>query len=165
MILIGDLNAKHRSSKCNRANQSGNILSKYLSIRELVHLSPDKPTYYPYDNNKKTSTIGFPIIKNITSQINLEVLNELDSDHLPIIVKLNHNNTTYESTFFIYSKANWTKFRISLSDKIDLTFKIKCKADVELAVSRITQQISLRHGTENQRQGRQKVRKGPEEHL
>ena len=52
------------------------------------------------------------LIKNITSQMNLEVLNEL-----------NHNNTT----------CNWTKFRNSLSHKINLGFKIKCKADVALA--------------------------------
>ena len=92
-------NREVATENCNGANQSGNILSKYLSIRERVHLTPDKPTHYPYDYNKP-SVIDFPMIKNIISQINLEVLNELDSHHLPIIIKNNRNYTTYGSTFF-----------------------------------------------------------------
>ena len=47
VILMGDLNCKHRTWNCYRANQNGTTLYKYLQNTPYTLLAPDGFTHYP----------------------------------------------------------------------------------------------------------------------
>ena len=73
--------------------------------------APENHTLFPY-NDTRPSTVDFAIIKNICNFKSIEALNDLDSDHHPIIITLNKNRiiTNYR-TFLKYKNANWKMYR------------------------------------------------------
>ena len=67
------------------------------------------------------------LIKNINNRTNIEAINELYSDHIPIKLTLKNSETHLNETtsFLTYNKADWKKFSTLVSEKIDLNEKIK----------------------------------------
>ncbi|CAD6229471.1 GSCOCG00006611001-RA-CDS [Cotesia congregata] len=84
-ILIGDFNAKHTTWKCKTNNTNGKILFNYANKNNLTILAPDRYTLYPANSNQP-NIVDFAILKNLNASI--ETVDELDSDHMPIIMTL-----------------------------------------------------------------------------
>ena len=107
VIIIGDLNAKHQAWNCHRANKSGKSLYKHIRKKPYAIQAPDNYTLYPY-LNALPSIVDIAIIKNICNFQSIEAINELDSDHHPVLVALSsHNTKTSNRTFLNYKRANW----------------------------------------------------------
>lgn len=141
VIIVGDLNSKHPSwNSGNRANSNGNLLFKYLLDKQCILLAPDQFTHHPYNANLKSSIIDIAIIKNVVNCRELEVIDELDSDHLPILLKLKSNsaNMRQKSQFHDYNKADWKSIRKDIECSIDLTTKIHTVQELDSTVKTIT---------------------------
>ncbi|CAG5078573.1 Similar to X-element\ORF2: Probable RNA-directed DNA polymerase from transposon X-element (Drosophila melanogaster), partial [Cotesia congregata] len=87
VLLIGDLNARHRTWNCHRINPRGTVLYNYSLKNNYCVQFTDKPTHYP-TNNMTPTTIDIYVNKNVSQASELKVLDELNSGHNPIILSL-----------------------------------------------------------------------------
>lgn len=119
VLVVGDFNAKHNNWHCANNNQNGKIIFNYTSFSNTTVLAPDNFTLYPY-SQALPSVVDFALIKNIQN-IRIETLNELDSDHLPVIVTINNNPfDKSDKKMLHYKKADWGKFSRTLNDIVTI---------------------------------------------
>ncbi|KAL1138083.1 hypothetical protein AAG570_009778 [Ranatra chinensis] len=95
---------------CRKTNTTGRILYQHSLNNDYVILSPKTPTHL--SNGGLSDILDIALIKGINLNATLEVVNDLNSDHLPVIMNLEGRvtNTTPVKTLN-YSKANWIEFR------------------------------------------------------
>lgn len=113
VIAGGDFNAKHKmwnnSTDCRR----GSYLLKLMNQKNFTVHSPDNITLMP--SRGDFSVVDFVISKSFSNISPVKVLNDLSSDHLPIVFDIDFDFPfNDEQTFFNFSKANWKKFRQTL---------------------------------------------------
>ena len=109
-ILTGDLNSKQTTWGCRRSNKNGKLLHEYVTKNLITIHAPQEPTHYHYET---PDILDIALTKNLQHQIQISVLNELDSDHAPVIIQLgikNHINTNNTGRKII----KWTHFNASL---------------------------------------------------
>ena len=87
VIIIGDLNSRHKAWDCHINNHNGLTLYNYSLINCCSIMYPDEPTHYPANGTIPT-TIDLAVNKNVSNVTGPEVLNELVSDHKPIQFKI-----------------------------------------------------------------------------
>ena len=135
VIVMGDSNSKHPDWNCTRSNQSGKLLLAYMSKNPFAMIVPDKHTHHPYSLNLP-STIDLALVKNICNCESLEVLNELDSDHSPLILGLRSSQYKDESSepFYNYKEANWRGFREYIDSKLSVTHRFSNARNIDNAV-------------------------------
>lgn len=143
VLLVGDLNCKHRDWNCKNGNTNGNILRNYLQHQPITMLHTDEPTLYP-SNGGLPSVVDITLLKNINFNTTIEVINELDSDHLPVVLtmKVGYVHLKNPRPVLDYTRANWKELRNSLQEKIDLKKKLLTSADINEEVVNLTQAIT-----------------------
>ena len=135
------VNARHANWSCHRNNRNGLTLNSYIQNNNVTILHTDSPTRIPYNNGTPTFT-DIVINKNVINMKKLQVLNELNSDHLPVYFTLgNESNPKLERRLFDYKAVDWEQFRDILNDKIIINSKIETKEDVDEEVSKLTSNI------------------------
>lgn len=87
-IIAGDMNAKHGSWHSLQSNHKGNVLAKYASTNSIVVDAPDTPTIHHSHSNRIPDVIDIVILKETKHLHSLKVLNELTSDHDPVLLTL-----------------------------------------------------------------------------
>lgn len=141
VLVVGDLNARHTNWSCHRNNRNGLTLNSYIQNNNVTILHTDSPTHIPYNNGTPTF-IDLVINKNVINMKKLQVLNELNSDHLPVYFTLgNESNPKLKRSIFDYKGADWERFRDILNDKIITNSKIETKEDVDEEVLKLTRNI------------------------
>lgn len=80
-IIAVDLNSKHPLWNSRKINSAGTILNNHLQQNNYSILAPDTPTHFPSSNKYRPDVLDIAIIQ-ITN------LNELSSDHNPILLEL-----------------------------------------------------------------------------
>lgn len=116
-LVAGDWNCKHNSWNNSNYNLKGNDLFNLSNSFNFSFLVPDHPTHLPYRGD--LSTIDFALKRSnlIFSQLN--TVNDLSSDHLPVLFSLRTNlDPNDDLTSFNYSKANWPKLVNCVDAKI-----------------------------------------------
>ena len=83
----GDFNAKNTMWDCRRDNASGKALLNLALKYSYKILCPNIYTLYPYSNAAR-NTIDIEFSKNLKCDISIDVLNRLNSDHLPVLIVL-----------------------------------------------------------------------------
>lgn len=110
-FVFGDLNARHRSWNCVGQNTAGKALFEMTQTGNFFVHPPSDPTYYPTHANRQPSVLDVTIT-NSTIQIELPlVLNELSSDHSPVLVEIIVDRL--QSNEYMrpdYKNADWRKF-------------------------------------------------------
>ena len=97
---MADFNAKHTSWNCHQNNTNGKAIYNFIN----------------------SSTVDIGINKNVNYIVKVEVMNELSSDHLPVIVELgNEKLETVDKTFLNYKLAEWDKFRSEITKNLVIT--------------------------------------------
>ncbi|CAG5092705.1 Similar to X-element\ORF2: Probable RNA-directed DNA polymerase from transposon X-element (Drosophila melanogaster) [Cotesia congregata] len=141
-ILLGDFNAKHTDWHCSIKNTNGNILTNLTDNNHFEILAPDRYTLYP-TNGGKPSTVDLALLKNIY-HADIETINDLDSDHLPLILTLNQTNTIKLDTKTVlnYKKANWQQFREIINDSIIINSNINSKEKIDKCIKNLTNTIN-----------------------
>ncbi|GFS82040.1 RNA-directed DNA polymerase from mobile element jockey [Trichonephila clavipes] len=128
-FLFGDFNAKHPRWNTGRANTNGNILCNWAVGSALDILAPD--TYHT------NAVLDKGFVVNL-SHTEVFTINELSSDHNPVIFDFITNNVlplilrTLKST-------NWTKFQEIIYHNIYGNPQID---DLDLAVQNFTSNVS-----------------------
>lgn len=87
VILMGDFNSKHTFWNCKANNYNGKLIYEYVNQNNLTVKAPDNFTLYPTIGGLP-STVDFAIFKNIQFNSKIDTINELDSDHLPVLLNL-----------------------------------------------------------------------------
>lgn len=144
VILMGDLNCKHQDWLCNKSNTNGKILQEFVQRHLITLLHTDEPTLFP-TNGGLPSTVDIALLQNIYFHTDIEALNDLDSDHLPLVLTLSSGDNfplKVPKLRLNYSKADWKGFRTSLQDNLVMETKLTTGADVDVAVSNLTKLIN-----------------------
>ncbi|KAM0734035.1 putative RNA-directed DNA polymerase from transposon X-element [Formica fusca] len=144
VLLVGDLNSRHKAWNCHINNANGRTLYGYSQMNNCSIMFPDEPTHYP-ENGGTPTTIDIIINKksrNITETI---VLNELNSDHRPLLFKIGqvNCNNIYEQEVYKYKRADWNKFRSFLNSKIVINNKIYTKQNIDQEVLKFTNSLEI----------------------
>lgn len=114
VIIVGDLNAKHTSWNIN--NPAGNLIHRYSLQTDVFINTPNEYTHYPVNGNNP-STIDLALVRNVEKISEVEAINDLPSDHLPI--KFDIGEGTEHSIvrkLYNYKDANWNLYRTILRD-------------------------------------------------
>ncbi|GFU73070.1 probable RNA-directed DNA polymerase from transposon X-element [Trichonephila clavipes] len=134
-FLFGDFNAKHPSWNPGRANTNGNILCNWAVASALDILAPDTPTHFNTYHTNAILDIGFAV--NL-SHTEVFTINELSSDHNPVIFDFVTNNVLPPILRTLKS-TNWTKFQEIVYHNIPGNPQID---DLDLAVQNFTSNVS-----------------------
>ena len=135
VLMFGDLDAKGMSWKYHKGNANGKIFQEFATKNMLVILSPDSFTLYPY-NNASPSVVDIDLAKNIGYNIDINVIDNLSSDHNLVLIKLNVHNIVqkYKRVCMDYKKANWQRMRTIINKNLTLKADLKTTADVNARV-------------------------------
>ena len=98
-IYAGDFNARHKSWNCSKTSVRGEILKQAVDEFDAVVLAPDEPTFLHY-NGTGSDVLDILIHSNKVYPRGIQVIHELDSNHLPVIVAIDFN-----TNFQQYSKS------------------------------------------------------------
>jgi hypothetical protein len=115
ILLAGDFNAKHSCWNNSKNDKRGILIHDLCHYFSFSIFSPDNPTLFPCRG--APSTVDFPISKNVFCS-NPVAINDLSSDHLPIIFKINSNIVCGSNTIPDYVNANWSLFRKTIAEAI-----------------------------------------------
>lgn len=121
VIAVGDFNAKNTIWNCYDNNTNGKLLFDYSIKGNFIIQAPFSFTHYPDNIQHRPSVIDIVINKNVNASIP-ETLNELCSDHLPIMFNTNLGpiEIINEQEKFIYKNANWKEFRKYINNCIKI---------------------------------------------
>jgi hypothetical protein len=137
-IVAGDLNAKHKEWNCATNETNGAVLKKFADTRGITINHPLEPTHIPYNGTSPT-TIDIYLMKNITNYSRAKAINELNSDHLPVTIEVQHNSQEEPTrTFRSFENTDWKKFRQELNRKTKITSNIRTIEQLEAEVAEFT---------------------------
>ena len=121
-LILADFNSKHSYWGCQRENQAGRVLfSEMMRTNFEVHYPPS-PTYFP--SGSRVPAALNTVISTTSLQFEpVKVLDDLGSDHLPILVEfLEIPQTIAYNMVPCFAKANWNRFKQHLNRRIDINY-------------------------------------------
>lgn len=139
-ISGGDWNSKHTHWGSRLINPRGRQLYRVTERRKLETLTGSKPTYWPTDRNKIPDLLDFFITKNIDrNRTNTESVEDLSSDHTPVILTINTTVALSQPPIRIYNLKNtdWETYRNIIHTDINLRNKIKTVEDLENEIEQL----------------------------
>ncbi|KYB24901.1 hypothetical protein TcasGA2_TC034922, partial [Tribolium castaneum] len=87
-IAAGDFNAKHINWESRRSNRNGNILNGFTDQHlDISVLAPVEPTFYR-NSDGAADILDVAIVKNVVHQVRLSAINDLSSDHNPVLMQI-----------------------------------------------------------------------------
>lgn len=118
VLLAGDFNAKHRTWHSQTTNRLGRLLIDYLDQRPDIDVTaPDEPTHYPDGARGAPDVIDFALHKDLRFPLDVSAVNDLPSDHLPIVLTLGASpSTRYPPTAAF--RTDWKRFHQLMEDRL-----------------------------------------------
>lgn len=102
-------------------------------------LAPDSPTHYPDIHHHSPDVLDIAIVKTSNIQFNIENLNELSSDHNPILLDICGQNQYLSPFNHKKTIINWNRFSIQLHNTVtNPNPDIRTKDDLDEAATSIT---------------------------
>lgn len=135
IIVAGDLNARHIAWNSKKSCPRGKKLQHFATINNAVIGGPTEPTHY---YNTGNDVIDAAIIKNVTTNYVVHVINELYSDHDPITKEIQINAVTTDK------KKKWINWQNFQKDLNIIPHQIKNKIDIENAVINLQTEIQAK---------------------
>lgn len=138
VIAAGDFNAKHTNWSCRTTNTNGKIVQQLIdnNINCQVY-APTEPTIFPA-NGALPDILDIAIVNNISHHLALTSVNELTSDHNPVLLDI--SNTIVES-IPIKPMVNLGNFHDYLQDNFDAVPTISSCTDLDNAVTFLNRSI------------------------
>ncbi|GFS53099.1 probable RNA-directed DNA polymerase from transposon X-element [Nephila pilipes] len=143
VIIVGDMNARHKDWHDSRSNTFGfklkNIISRTTGARVVAPYTPThiNPRSRP---GARDSIIGLAIFKNIPFNYDIRVIHDLSSDHLPVILTLNTNSTFLKLPEQL--STNWENFKFILNSNPLPIPNTSSNEDIENSIEQIGVTIS-----------------------
>ena len=141
VVLAGDLNCRHRRLDSPGSNRNGVLLVRFQDERDVECHLPDLPTHH---SGTLSSKLDIALTKNVRNVSILRTLQNLSSDHLPVIFTIGgpYEEITQQHRFDV-SQAHWPGFKEYINSILDLNMStFKTKADVDEAISLLTTHIN-----------------------
>lgn len=138
-ILMGDLNSKHPLWNSRVTNLHGKVLHKYLARNpDTIALGPDVPTFYSFNYRARPDVLDIAVLKNFNHFHELVCIDDLSSDHNPIILTVGTNLAQRLPPKKEVKRVDWRKYaehllRISPKSNADIT----TSDDVDCQVSQV----------------------------
>lgn len=130
-IIGGDLNAKHRIWNSKVINPKGRVLQKHADQENYRVIAPNLPTHYPYNEEQTPDVLDIFLLKTSVIPGNVQTINALDSDHLPILVHF--TSSAVIRTFKTYRKpcTDWSQYKNDLSEVVPGNPILNTTQDIE----------------------------------
>lgn len=142
IIAAGDFNSKHPAWFSRLANPNGRILFNKMTQSDWTVCAPDEPTFFPTQQGILPDVLDIVICKNVTGIISQEVLIDLDSDHVPVLIKIDANLLGLpEPLKLITGPVDWEGFQSSMDGKIQLTQNINTIELIDAEIGVLTEKI------------------------
>ena len=119
-LILGDFNAHHSVWYSSSTDTRGTLLDNMISGSNFSILNWDSPTRLPGNANPSSPVVSLSSASLINST-NLQTKTKLDSDHLPILIRLQMDfiiNPIPHRTSFLLKKENGDRYRKELEDKL-----------------------------------------------
>ncbi|GFU83496.1 probable RNA-directed DNA polymerase from transposon X-element [Trichonephila clavipes] len=149
IIIAGDLNAAHRTWSNARSNAFGYALRKIVNNKSNVRIvASHTPTHINASSrpSARDSIIDLAVLKNIPFNHDIRVIDDLESDHLPVILTLYTGSALIKIPDQL--STNWENFKFLLNNKplpIPPSFSNDERPrndDLEIAIRRLGENIS-----------------------
>lgn len=138
VLLIGDLNARHVTWNNRINNRNGNTIFDISQTEPILIEHTDKHTHFP-TNGTLPTTIDIIINKNVANLTTPYTLQDLDSDHDPIITSIKQaTKRDLAHTHTIWKHVNWTQYRKTMDQHITINSTIASAAEIEEEIEKFT---------------------------
>ena len=146
-ILVGDMNARCISFGDTSSNRAGTKLREFTLANNLKLINFDTPyTFHQKRRNKMIySKLDLVFSNNnlIIKGLKADTLEEIDSDHLPIVVKLGKSPIPKAIEIKQYNKTNWTEYASAIDAGINLLPTIESSVEsINQAIDELTSLIN-----------------------
>ncbi|GFV99546.1 RNA-directed DNA polymerase from mobile element jockey [Trichonephila clavipes] len=118
LIIVGDLNAAHKTWNNTRSNNFGFRLKRIIqNYRNARIVAPYTPTHINPRSRPgvRDSIIDLAVFKNIPFNYDIRVIDDLCLDHLPVLLTLYTNSYTMKIPAQL--STDWENFRFLLKNK------------------------------------------------
>ncbi|GJQ79525.1 hypothetical protein Trydic_g16372 [Trypoxylus dichotomus] len=139
VTLAGDLNAKHPSWNSRRTNASDICLRRFADDLHLLVDATAEPTIFPH--NGQPDVLDIMVMKDVAQFYQLTVLNELSSDHNPVLLQLGQAAPEDEEPW-TRQTISWRAFADHLSANIGPITAMGGPIELETAVRQVTERVS-----------------------
>jgi len=136
-ILLGDLNSKNQIWGCLKTNPNGIKLLQITSELRILISPPPKPTFQR--SGRIPDILDIALISNLPSTLHHQVINELDSDHVPVITTLNEPLIMNQCIpKLITAPINWQTFKDKLNTNLSCARQYKNPEDINTSIEYLT---------------------------
>nr|CAD7401791.1 unnamed protein product [Timema poppensis] len=149
-FIGGDLNSKNTLWNSRITNRNGRILEDHSNEAEYNIIAPDTPTHYPGNYLHRPDILDIILTNLKILPDTLTVLQELDSDHNPLLceweVNLQHQTNWRKPTI---ATTDWNKFKTDLQEALPRDLDIHTEQDIDAAIDLFstTIQETYKHNT------------------
>ncbi|XP_017795868.1 PREDICTED: RNA-directed DNA polymerase from mobile element jockey-like, partial [Habropoda laboriosa] len=134
-IIGGDLNSKHRTWNNPTANTNGNILYNHINSNNYYILHSD--TYTHKTPKSRHSNIDI-YLTNLTAQTICHTIQDLSSNHLPVILTIGNTNVPYTNKLLTHT--DWDAYKASCN-RHRINHRIHTTQDLDKEIHRLNATI------------------------
>ncbi|GFY15748.1 RNA-directed DNA polymerase from mobile element jockey [Trichonephila clavipes] len=143
LIIAGDFNASHKTWNNTRSNNFGFRLKRLIqNYPNASIVAPYTPTHINSHSRSgvRDSIIDLAVFKNIPFNYDIRAIDDLCSDHLPVILTLYTNSDTMKISAQL--STNWENFRFLLKNKPLPIPASPSNEHLDVAIGRLGENIS-----------------------
>nr|CAD7196221.1 unnamed protein product [Timema douglasi] len=138
-LIAGDINCKHTSWNSRVSNQAGRTLAAQAETKNYTVLATNEPTYYPSNYRNLPDVLDIVLTDLDTLPEELETLNELDSDHLPVFGRISlKTNPRLSYLRRKIPRSDWGEYRRVLTDAVPLNMEVNSPEEVDSSITLLT---------------------------
>ncbi|KAL1447787.1 hypothetical protein WDU94_010908 [Cyamophila willieti] len=142
-MLIGDMNCKHPAWFSRVSNPNGNKLFRAMTSSNWIVSAPDEPTFFPHQEDRIPDVLDVAVCQNISGVVSHTTVQELDSDHVPVIIEIDAATLTKPGKLkLINGPVDWEYFQSHLSDNIHIPSVFPSPNDIDNAVADFTHSVA-----------------------
>ncbi|GFS74724.1 probable RNA-directed DNA polymerase from transposon X-element [Trichonephila clavipes] len=139
-IIAGDYNAAHVSWHNVKSTRFGQVLHKLIrDLRGAKLVAPQTATHLQ-PRQRFGSVIDLAVFKHIPFNHSVRVINDLSSDHYPVILEINLITSIIKNPEQL--STNWFNFKFALKKKPLPTVELTSNDNIELAISELNQNFT-----------------------
>jgi hypothetical protein len=139
-ILLGDLNSENQIWSCKKTNPNGQKLYEYTSDLNIMVSPSPCPTFYR--TGVTPNILDVALILNFPTNLYHKVLNELDSDHVPVLTTVRiQPETNPPVPKLINRPIKWKIFKENIDKILKPNRKYLYTNDINSGIIHLTESI------------------------
>ncbi|GFS91111.1 probable RNA-directed DNA polymerase from transposon X-element [Trichonephila clavipes] len=139
-IIAGDYNAAHVSWHNAKSTRFGQVLHRLIRDLWGAKLVAPQTATHLQPRLRFGSVIDLVVFKHIPFNHSVRVINDLSSDHYPVILEINLITSIIKNPEQL--STNWFNFKFALNKKLLPTVELTSNDNIELAISELNQNFT-----------------------